>query len=167
MTYGLVIFLFAVILSGCSSRSVSERVMEKAIESQTGGDVNVDTKGEGITIKTEEGESQYSAGGGAKVPENFPKELIVSDDAKIIISSSSENVNTVAYVTGGEQGEIFEKYKNTLAELGWKKELEIDTGNGKMASFSKGVEKATVTIGENSDNEISGKSMVQITYVKE
>lgn len=170
MFLSAIALVMAVTLTGCGksiSQKVGEKVAEKAIEAQTGGKVDIDAQGNDVTIKTEAGESQYSAGGNAKLPENFPSELIAADDAKIIISSTADAGNTVAYTTDSDQGEIFDKYKSQLAEQGWKKEMEIDTGNGKMVNFSKDKENVSITIGENNSNDQQGKTLVNVILVKE
>lgn len=168
--FGLAVFVLAVILSGCGksiSQQVGEQMAENAIESSTGGKADVDINQGDVTIKTEEGESQYSASGEAKLPEGFPKELVVADDAKIIISSSAAGGMTVSYTTASEQAVIFEKYKTDLADSGWKKEVEVDSGDsGKMASFSKDKNNASVTINENSSEEQDGKTIVSVVFVK-
>lgn len=82
---------------------IGEQIAEKAFEAQTGARVDIDSQGEDVTIKTEEGQTQYSAGGRAKLPDNFPKELVVVSDAKIIMSSSSGLSSSVSYITNDEQ----------------------------------------------------------------
>ena len=93
--------------------------------------------------------------------------LVIAEDAKIMMSSTAEGATTITYSTAIEQGEILKKYISTLAGLGWKKEMEIDMGAGKIASFSKDKEKTSVTIGENSNNAELGQTMVSVTYVVE
>ena len=167
ITFGFIFLALALAITGCSRQSLGEKAAEKIIESQTGADVDINKDGNDVTIKTEDGESQYSTGGTAKLPENFPKDLVIAEDAKIMMSSTAEGATTITYSTAIEQGEILKKYISTLAGLGWKKEMEIDMGAGKIASFSKDKEKTSVTIGENSNNAELGQTMVSVTYVVE
>lgn len=160
--------ILVVVATGCKSATqrTAEKVMEKSIEAQTNGQVDVDANGNEVTIKTEDGQIQYSAGGDVKIPDDFPKELIISNDAKVIISSSTEGGSTVAYVTNDEQGAIFDKYLSDLPDQGWKKEMELDTASGKMATFSKDKENVSITVGENNSDDKSGKTLVHVVLVK-
>lgn len=167
ITLGLIFLVFALAISGCSRQSLGEKAAEKIIEAQTGADVDINKDGNDVTIKTQDGESQYSTGGNAKIPDDFPKEFVVADDAKIMMSSSAEGAVTITYATDIEQGEMLKKYISSFSDLGWKKEMEVDLGTGKIASFSKDKERVSVTIGENSNNTALGKSIVSVTYAKE
>jgi hypothetical protein len=167
-----VMIVMAVVLSGCGSgkslgQQAGEKIAEKAIEAQSGGKVDVNANDGNVTIKTEDGQAQYSAGGTVKLPENFPKELVMADDAKIIISTSADSGSTIAYVTDSSKDEIFNKYISGLAGQGWKKEMELNTGSGQMANFSQGSLKATVTIGDNESQDQPGKTLVHIILVDE
>jgi hypothetical protein len=151
------------------NQKVGEKIMEKVIESQTGAKVNIDSNSNGgdITIKTEDGQTQYSAGGGVKLPDSFPQELIVVDDAKLIMASSSDNGSSVTYFTNYDQTTIFEKYINDLVRLGWKKEMEVNTDQGKMINISKENEGAVITIGDNSSKDTTAKNTVNIIWTKD
>jgi hypothetical protein len=158
-------------LSGCFGQSLSEKagekMVEKAIESQTGGQVDINTEGGDVTIKSEDGQSQFSAGGNAKVPEGFPQELMIADDAKVIMSTSADGGMSVAYVTDSEQNKLSEDYASRLTGDGWKKVMELDTGNGKMLSFTKDKKTVSVTIRENTDKDQPGKTTAHVVYVEE
>jgi hypothetical protein len=162
----------AAALSGCGlgqsrGEKAGEKMAEKALEAQTGGKVDIDANNGKVNIKTKDGESQISTGGDIKVPDSFPKELIAAEDAKVIVATNSENGDTIAFTTDTDQSTIFEKYKTELPGAGWKQEMVIDLGNGKMASFSKGELKATINIGENSSKDKPGQTMVNLVLIKE
>jgi hypothetical protein len=72
----------------------------------------------------------------------------------------------VAYTTATAQEEIFSQYKTKLVDQGWKKDMEVDTGSGKMANFSKGDETTSITIGANNSDEQTGQTLVHIILVK-
>jgi hypothetical protein len=150
------------------NQKVGEKVMEKAIEAQTGAKVNIDSNsnGENVTIKTEDGQTQYSAGGSAKLPDGFPQELILADDAKLIMSSTSATGSSVTYLTNLDQTAVFEKYLANIPVLGWKKDMEADLGQGKMLNISKGSEAAVVTIGDNNSKDTSAKTTVSIIWTE-
>jgi hypothetical protein len=161
----------AVTLSGCwpfpSQEQIGGKIMEKAIESGTGGKVNVNAdKGE-VNIQSEDGNAKYSAGGNVTLPDGFPKELILAGDAKPFIATSGEGSMTVGYFTNEDKTALWEKYKTDLVAGGWKKEMEINTGTGLMANFKKGTVNLSVTVGDNSDKEQSQKTVAHLVYVVE
>jgi hypothetical protein len=146
------------------TQKVGEKILEKTIESQTGEkvDINSGKNGGEITIKTNDGKVQYTAGGDVKIPENFPKELIIASDAKAIMASSSENGSTVTYLTNISQDDLYSQYPSALDSLGWKKELEVNTGKGKMLEFKKDKSTVAVTIGDNATKESTEKTLVNL-----
>ena len=168
---GLTLVAVSVVLAGCTnktvSQSVGETMMEKSIEAQTGGKVDIDSRGDKVTIKTNEGQTQYSAEGGVKQPDGFPKELIVTSDAKLIIASSSGAGSSLTYLTNSDKVIVSEKYINSLTGFGWKKEMETNTGQGTMLNFSKGNQNAFVVIGDNSTDDKTAKTTVNVTYTIE
>jgi hypothetical protein len=169
---GLVILSTAVVFSACTTKKTlqekaGEKVVEKMIESQTGAKVDIDSQGDNITIKSEDGQTQYSSGGQAKLPDNFPKELIVVNDAKIIMSSSSGQNSSVSYVSNEEQAVIKEKYLSGLVGQGWTKETEVNIENASMISFAKEKINVAVNIGENNTNDQPGKSFVNVIFTVE
>lgn len=158
-------------LSGCwpfpSSEDVGKKIVEKAIESQTGGKVDIDTDKETMNIKTEGG--SFSAGEEVKIPDGFPEDVFMLSDAKLVFSMSGisgEEGFSLSYITATSTGETFAKYKEEMASDGWKKESEMDMGEqGKILNFIKGEQSVMVTIGTNEDEENKGKTQVGITVV--
>jgi hypothetical protein len=164
-----VLGLIAFFVSKTISQKISENVIEKAIESQTGAKVDIDSNSNNgdVTIKTDTGQTQYSADGGVKFPDGFPQELVIVGDAKIIIASSSETGSTITYLTNEDQTAVYEKYLSDLPVLGWKKDAEVNTGEGKMINASRGNEAAFISIGNNNSNDTSAKTTVSIVWTQD
>lgn len=165
----LILPLVALSLSGCTpkkslSQKTAEKMAEKAIESQTGANVDIDSNGDEVTIRSEDGNVTYSAGGNVSLPENFPKELIVAGDAKISVAISSEEGASVSYITNESQENITKKYLDSLTDAGWDKVMELSTTDGNMLSFEKGEGSITVSVGENTNDQQSEKTLVSIIY---
>lgn len=143
-------------LTGCfksPSEKFAEKMVEKTIEAQTGGNVDVDTSGGTVNFKTDDGTTQVSSGGEVNLPDSFPKELIIVSDAKIIIASSADKTMSVAYQTDSNQSELYVDYKTKLNSQGWTKEFEMDAGTGKVVNFKKDTQRASITISENSNKD--------------
>ncbi len=162
------ILSLSLLLTGCSltdqlGQKAGEKIIEKTIESQTGGKVKVDADSQSMTINGENGESMTM--GSAKLPDNFPKDILVFDDAKIVFSmSSSENEFSVVYLTDKKPDESFTTYKDSLTSQGWKKETEMDLGaSGKVASFAKDKRKLGVTLGSDPTGSTPDKTSISLT----
>jgi len=167
-----VFVLSLVILSACGpvdklNQKNTENIIEDAIKSQTGGQVDVDSEDGEVTIKTSDGQTHFSSSGQAAIPDGFPPEMIIAEDAKIIISTSSENNISISYTTLWQQTDLRQKYLDIIPALGWKKVTEVDTGNGYMVSFSKDTAALMITIGPNSDENKPGNSIVSIVLTSE
>ena len=68
-------------LTGCGAAAdkVAEKATEKAIESQTGGDVDVNTNGDGsFNIETDDGSLSIGTG---KLPDGWPDDISITDTA--------------------------------------------------------------------------------------
>lgn len=168
LTGGMIISS-VLVLSGCgctewASKKAGEKIMEKAIESGSGGKADVDVNKGQISINAEDGQTKYSAGENVSLPDGFPEDIFIYDDAKIkmAISNSSENGGfSVSYVTSSGESEVFSKYKEEMVKNGWKKDTETDMGaNGKMLNFSKGKSNVLVVIGTDDSGENAGKASV-------
>ncbi len=82
-TWVILVIVVVVILAGLSiggyflsqyvSKKAGEGLVEKAIESGTGGKVDIDTKNKDITIKTDQG--TISAGEGVSWPSDMPNDV--------------------------------------------------------------------------------------------
>lgn len=133
-----IFMLFSV--SGCFNlgqkvaEKITEKVAEKAIESE-GGEAEVDIGEEGVSIKTDEGE--MTIGGGAELPEGFPKVVPVYPDMQIVSSwkatedgKESFSVNGISSDPGKE---IFDWYKSQLSN--WDTE-ESEFTSGDESSYS-------------------------------
>ena len=88
-------------------------------------------------------------------------------DAKLILSSTSGTGSSLTYLTKSDQAAVFAKYLEKIVELGWKKEMELNSGEGKMLNISKGSASAVITIGENSTDDTSFKTTVSIIYTSD
>jgi hypothetical protein len=142
---------------------IGETMVEKAIESQTGGKVDVDTDKGSVNFKSEDGNTQVSTGGEINLPEGFPKELIVAKDAKITVASEVEKNFTVAYSTEMGKADLAGAYKKDLVEAGWKKTMETMTDTIDMLAFEKDGKKFSVFASDNQDSSSAGKTSVSIT----
>lgn len=118
------VLLASTVFSGCSliARKATEEATEKVIEKETGKETEIDV-GEGkVKVKTEEGETEFEAGG--KLPDDFPKAFPIYKGAEaegIIRTDSQGKVQfNVNFVTKDEFSKVLDFYKKKLPESGYK-----------------------------------------------
>jgi hypothetical protein len=163
LAIGALTFSAMLVLSGCGP-DLGKAIVEKTIESQTGGKVNVDAdKGE-MTIKSKEGDISASGTGSATLSADFPKDIYIAPDAQIMVSlANGQNKSySAVYTTGMTASEIYAKYKKDLAAKGWaiEPQTEINTGDAKMIQYKKGTSRLNLIVGLSQDKS---RTHVQVT----
>lgn len=131
----LVIFLFATGLSFTSCKRAAEKssetMAEAVIETATGSKVDIDQKGEKVSIKTDEGNVNINYGGDAEWPADMPKDVPKWTAGKIKGTASSqapEADSWTVYLENVNIGQI-EAYEAELKKAGFKTALfKMDDG---------------------------------------
>ncbi len=80
----------ASLLVGCgaAAEKAAEKATEQAIEEQTGGNVDIDTSGDGsVDIETEDGSASFGTG---EIPEDWPEEIPLPDDLDVQSGSTMD-----------------------------------------------------------------------------
>ncbi|HRY82463.1 MAG TPA: hypothetical protein P5232_02030 [Candidatus Moranbacteria bacterium] len=168
------VVLLALIFSGCGAgdaarQKAGEAIMERAIESQTGGKVDINSGKNTMDITTGEGKMSVSNEGEGKLPESFPKDIFIFSDAKITLSTSNTTGTgslSVSYSTkSATQNEAMEKYKTEMTGSGWTKETEMNFGTdqGAIVNFKKDSRSVAVTIGKDEN----GSTFISVIVVAE
>ena len=165
------LFALIFIFSGCGEKQIGEEIIEKAIESQTGGKVDINTDKNEMTIKSKEGEFNFSGGASAVLNKDFPRDVYIAPDAQIILSMANGQSNSfsAAYVTLGSIDDTYVKYKNELGNNGWiiENNLEMISADSKTAVFKKGSIRLTVIVGKSQEADYAGKTYVQVIGVED
>lgn len=172
----------AVLLTGCGAAAdeAAERAVEQAIESETGGDVDIDTDGDGsFNIETEDGtissdgdgnveidteDGSFSAGTG-EVPEAWPSDIPLPDDLTVLSSteldSSDGRLILVSGTTGTSAADLLDEYRSALS--GWTVSGEsTSTGGGATiagAQFDTDGRRVTVQA-----SEVEGETTVNVGH---
>jgi hypothetical protein len=127
-----------------------ERHIERAIERETGADIDIDydrgMMGDGetnVTFSGEDGESYtVSTGGDVSLPDNWPRSVPLPGDAKItyagtMMTGQPGGGTTVAFTTGQSIADVTEYYKRELAQNGWTIAATMATADGSMVSATR------------------------------
>lgn len=133
------IVIFALFLTtGCLGQQIAERItgeaiekaIEKGIEEDSGGEVDVDISEGEISIKTDEGEVTF--GEGTELPDGFPGVVPVYPDMNIITAwkateEGKENFS-ISASTSDTGEKVFDWYKAKMS--GWEIESEFSSDMG-------------------------------------
>ncbi len=144
------IVIVVIVLYGVKSMMYSpERAVERAMEramGERGIDVDIDRGGRGDTTATFKGDDgeEYTMNAGADVPlpENWPKDVPLVDDAKITYAGSmmggqaGGGVN-IAYTTKQSVNEVNEYYTRVLVSNGYTIATKMATPEGTMLAATK------------------------------
>lgn len=145
------------LLAGCgaAAEKVSEKATEQAIESQTGGDVDINTDGEGsMDIETEGGSLSFGTG---EVPEEWPEDVPLTEGLEIssgsTIDSSDGELVSVTATTDDTPEEILATLKDALADWTISGESTSTFDGGSMTSAQWDTEGRRLTFAATSATE--------------
>lgn len=140
-------------LTGC--KSLSEKIGEEAAEEIAGGAIggDVEVSGDSVTIETDEGQTTIE-GGSESLPDGFPADFPIPDDAVVGTSSSVTSEDDVNYYVNltidGTVDDAYAWYKAELLDAGWeiKGDVRVSEGSSDSAllSVEKGRTEATVNL---------------------
>lgn len=131
----LLLALPAFVVAGCGGDDeAAEKIAEKVIENESGGDVDIED-GE-VSVTDEEG-NKSTMSSGEELPEDFPKEIPLPDGAKITsgtkVSTGGDDTFAITAEVDDSPKDVLAFYKEELA--GFKNEMEISTDSGSSAQY--------------------------------
>ena len=146
--------IMALALTGCgkkanekSSEKAAEKSMEMAIEKGSGGKAKVDISNGGISVKTEgKDKMEMTAGQGAKVPGDFPKDILVYKGATVLSSVKTEGAFNVTLQTTDTTNLVSDTYKEAMKNEGWTEKGATVMGEMTMLQYNKDKREAMVHI---------------------
>jgi hypothetical protein len=136
-------------LAGCSDEKTVATPDGKATVKKTARGVQVKTKDGTVRVEenkktgtvkvtTDKGDQAVVNTSGGKLVEDFPKDVPVYADAKIVMSQLVEGKHAVATLTTGDQPEqVLHYYKTVLAQNGWEVNDPMTMGGMIMLRGSK------------------------------
>mgnify|MGYP000851647062 FL=1 len=121
-------------LTGCGNavESIAKAGVEKAIEDQTGTEIDIDADGGGVTIEGED--SSVKIGSAAELPADFPSEFPLPDGTLISVVQMNGGW-TLGYeaVQESEVDRLLEHFTSN----GYEKALAVTEATGKLYSLMK------------------------------
>lgn len=148
--------------AGCfSSDKIAEKITEKAIEGAIEGeqDADIDITDNGLTFTDEETGDTLSFGEEVELPDGFPSDVPIMDDAAIVASSSSSSRGEhTATLTSKNFSKTEKFYTEQLVEEGWTIDDTSTLSIGsKITTITASKDTRTLTVGlyQSEEDEVS------------
>lgn len=165
---GLLVAALALTVAGCSAveDEIGEEVGEGIAGAVVGGDVEVE--GDSVTISGEDGDVAIE-GGGAELPDGFPDDFPMHDEAPVDSASSiSDTDGTTYYVNLTSElppGELHDWYKAEFAD-GWTEVSDVSAADGGDETYIMSVTKGDIEASITMASEGAGTQMGIILVTK-
>ena len=130
---------------------MAEKIAEKAIEAQTGRNVDIDVDKESMQITTKDGEMTMTSGKAATLPDNFPTDIPICESCTLDMAMEVPQGYSLRFTTTDDASTVSEWYLNAMIDKGWIKEASMDMGAQTMLVFSKGERGVNVAISQDTD----------------
>jgi len=171
--------------TGCGkkvSEKLTEKIIEKSMEKDgvkadvkiSGGNMTINARdkdgkktdinvsNDKVTIDSAEGKATFSAGGSAKIPDNFPKDVYVYSGASVLSTVTVPDGQNLQLQTRDSCDKVLSAYKSKMTTEGWQEESSMNTAQQSVLSYKKGNKVANVLV--MSDN---GKTLIHLTVIEE
>ncbi len=147
---------------GCSKAAevISENAIEKAIESDAGGegqDVDVNIKDGGVTLTSEDGKTQISIGENTTLPKGFPDDVPLYPGLQLLGSSAAPGTEDYAVQATSTDGidKIAAYYGKELKSRNWEEERTMAMAMGqdmRILAYTKDGRRVHVTLHATDDS---------------
>jgi hypothetical protein len=156
MTVGMAVAAAGLVAlaGGCgkkASEKTAEKMAEMALQAQTGGKADVQIDGEKMTIQSKDGSMNFSAGGDASIPEDFPEDVYVDRGAKVLMSMRNPGGYVLNLQTSEAVDGVVQSYRREMGGQGWTEEADMNMGGQRMLMFKKEDRRASVTVARQGD----------------
>jgi len=155
--------------TGCGKKAaekLAEKLMEKSAE-KDGVKADVDISGGGITIEStdkagkkialnisedqitidsQDGLSSFASGSAAKVPDNFPEDVLVYAGSKVLSAMVVPKGFNLSLETGDGAEQVLGKYKSEMTSKGWEEKSSFNMERHSVIAYNKGPRTANVMV---------------------
>ncbi len=135
--------LCALALCACGKAAdqAAETAAERAIEAETGGDVDVDIETQdgqqSVTVQTPEGEMRHTTGENVALPADFPKDIALPEGYTVLSVMTMGPAVSVVLRSPGSVADVYAQLRAEQARKGWKESVSMQGDQGSMLGFEK------------------------------
>lgn len=148
-----------------AKKSATDRIVEKMIEGQTGGDVKINSKDGSVTIKDDKNGGTVSYGEEVRIPSDFPTEVPRYPGAKTILAYAQESTKqaSLSQMTSDDVDKTQKWFEDTLKGQGYTREQMMDLGEGRILQYVKGMSKVDIVLTRSAGEDATG---ISTTFTK-
>lgn len=128
------------------AEEMAENYMEKTLEQQGGGDVDINVDDGSFKMETEDG--TIETGGDVALPDNFPSDVYVYEGKLLTVMQLASNNTLVSIETKDSPAEVKDAYVEKMEADGWTQTGLMDFGTTVSILGEKGTRTLSVTIGK-------------------
>ena len=144
------------------SEKASDKIAEKAVEAQTGGNASVDINKGQLNIKTDQGSLNFQSGQ-TTLPDGFPSDVPLYSGATITSSAAMNQPDGKAFMVQFKSADAPDKvsafYKEKLAGT-FQSKADVNANGQLMGMYATADEKRSVQITVSADGTGSQVSLV-------
>jgi hypothetical protein len=135
-------------LLGCrrASEKMAEKAIERGLRQSGGGDAQVDLSGGKMTIKTAEGEMEFSGGESVALPAGFPDDVYVDPKAKLRAAMKTPQGFMLNLESPLARDAAAEAIDAAMKAKGWSQEASVDMSEMRSISYKKGNRTAAAIV---------------------
>ena len=144
-----VALVLALGVTACSPGATAERMLEEAIEAETGGEIDLDVDSGTVTIRGKDGEAITFAGdeGRIELPDDFPSTIPVYPDAQAIQYTNMGNVMRAGFLVDEAATDVRNWYVEQLEDQGWEIQTNVATPDYMLISAELEGETLSLMLG--------------------
>jgi len=156
----LIVFVGLMLATACqrSNEKAAEKMIEKALQKAGGGKADIDLKNGKISVKTDQGSSEFSAGGG-EWPGDLPGDIPKIENGKIkgVFRGSDGERKSWTIALDGVDNQAYGKYIDELKAKGWEIIMNMTLEEGASAQIKK--DKTMIILTFNKSQKSMGLSI--------
>lgn len=148
------------------NEKIGENIAEGLLGKVTGGKVDIKEDGNQVTYKDEKTGESTAYGEDLKLPDDFPKSILIYPGVKIGGMTITKQGNPSAWVmfsSADGPKQVVDWYTKEAKAKGWTQESSMTIDKSEVRTYSKGNETLGVNIMP-SDDETKGKTSAIITW---
>ncbi len=136
---------------------LADAAASAAASAASGQKVEIERDGDKVTIKSKDGKEvmDISSGDGIKLPKDFPDDVYLPSDYKVMTSMKMGPAMVVNLVAPGRLGKMFDQADEKMLAQGWEQTMSMQQGaNSRILSYKKPDRSATISLNEQDDGAI-------------
>lgn len=137
--------------TGCGN-SAEEAASEAAIRAATGERATVERDGDTTTISTDDGTMTMTAGGDLALPDDFPDDIYLPDDHRVLSVMELDGADVIGIGTPGTLASVFDEASAAMQRNGWKQVMAMQRDSHRMLGFEKDKRQARMMLVANEED---------------